>query len=220
MIKIQLTPIEELENPHWYVPDVTVFLAAVIGCWFIMDSIIQEKNLVTEELNVETMQMQKSYDNIAADLEVFKNLESEIVSLQGKLSALKQITVSKLTKYEPIVLLEHLQTLKPDGLWYEKIEIDSARKTIKATGKSFDPILVAEFMTSLQDTKLQNVEASDVRTQLYFNSVDIVSIKQDKVENIGPPGAENVYNVEQYPTYDLNINYGTREATLDNIEIN
>ena len=142
------------------------------------------------------------YDNIAQDLEKFENLENE-VTLQGKISALKQITVSKLSKYESVVLLEHLQTLKPDGLWYEKIEINSAGKRIEAVGRSFDPILVAEFMGSLNDTKTQKVDPTDMRTQLFFSNVKIITINQ-------PEQSGGDIDIEKFPTYKLDISYQTR----------
>ena len=213
MIKINLTPIDELDNPLWFVPDVAAFLLAATGCWFFLTNAVEEKLMEVEELQTETAQIQASYDNIAQDLEKFKNLENEVATLQGKISALKQITVSKLSKYESVVLLEHLQTLKPDGLWYEKIEINSAGKRIEAVGRSFDPILVAEFMGSLNDTKTQKVDPTDMRTQLFFSNVKIITINQ-------PEQSGGDINIENFPAYKLDISYQTREVKEQVTEIN
>ena len=213
MIKINLTPIDELDNPLWFVPDVAAFVLAATGCWFFLTSAVEEKLMEVEELQTETAQIQSSYDNIAQDLEKFKNLENEVATLQGKISALKQITVSKMSKYESVVLLEHLQTLKPDGLWYEKIEINSAGKRIEAVGRSFDPILVAEFMGSLNDTKTQKVDPTDMRTQLFFSNVKIVTINQ-------PEQTGGDIDIEKFPTYKLDISYQTREVKEQVTEIN
>jgi small-conductance mechanosensitive channel len=216
LIKINLTPLDELDNPFWYVPDFVAMSLAGVACWFYMSSSVEEKLMQVEELQSETAQIQSSYDNIAQDLEKFKNLENEVNNLQGKIAALKQITVSKLSKYESVVLLEHLQTLKPDGLWYEKIEVKSANRKVEAIGRSFDPILVAEFMGSLYETKTQKVEPTDLRTQLFFSDVKIVTINQPPASNVNA----NDINFNKYPTYKLEISYQTREAKSPSTEIN
>jgi hypothetical protein len=217
LIKINLTPIDELENPLWYVPDVVGMTLAAAACWFFMTSVVEEKRIELEEIQSETAQLENSYENLAQDLEKFNNLEAEVGTLQGKIAALKQITVSKMTKYESVVLLEHLQTLKPDGLWYEKINVTTNGKKVEAVGRSFDPILVAEFMSALQQTKLQKVDPVDLRTQLFFDDVKILSIQQtDDVAK----GGDEVINLGKYSTYKLEIAYRTREVEPKEAEIN
>lgn len=217
MIKINLTPLDELDNPYWYVPDVVTIAIAAVGCWLYLSSLVDDARFEIDDIVAETTQVQASYDNIAQDLEKFKNLENEVATLQGKIAALKQITVSKITKYESVVLLEHLQTLKPDGLWYEDIKIDSNQKTIEAFGRSFDPILVAEYMSLLEDTKTQKVDPVDLRTQLYFSDIKIQSIENNSE---GTVAADDVLNVEKFPKYKLMISYKIREARIENAELN
>ena len=115
-------------------------------------------------------------------------------------------------------MLEHLQTLKPDGLWYEKIKVDSGGKKIEAEGKSFDPILVAEFMSGLDQTKIQKVDPVDVRTQVYFDNVEVVSVTQQPKAQGG--NIEDAINLENYPAYKLNLKYKTREVAPEDAEIN
>ena len=96
-----------------------------------------------------------------------------------------------------MILLEHLSLLKPDGLWYENIKIDDKSNKIEIIGRSFDPILIADFMSSLLDTKKQKVEQGDLRTQIYFQNVVIESMTQtpDTKEDDQLVDIENFQNI-------------------------
>ena len=218
MIKINLTPVDELENPFEFLPDGFAIVAAFAACYWYMGNLEQEKLTQIEEVEQETAQVRRSYNNIKGDLEKFKDMENQVGTLNSKIESLRQITVSKLSKYELVILLEHLQTLKPDGLWYEKIKVDSDGKKIEAEGKSFDPILVAEFMSGLDQTKIQKVDPVDVRTQVYFDNVEVVSVTQQPKAQGG--NVEDAINLENYPAYKLNLKYKTREVAPEDAEIN
>ena len=123
---------------------------------------VQTKGVALEEITKETAK----YDQ----------LDQDIVKLNQKLMALKNITVSKISKYKSVILLEQLQNLKPEGVWFNYIGDNTAGNKLTIVGKSFDNILVAEFMTALSATKTQDLDESDLRTQIYFEEIRLERI--------------------------------------------
>ncbi len=117
MIKINLTPVEELENPYWWIPDLSVLLIALLlslgGVYFYVSSIEAEIALQEADKN----RMAAETQSLIADVEQFNSLNSKIVQLESKKISLKRITESKLVRFLPIILLENIQNLKPAGVW-------------------------------------------------------------------------------------------------------
>ena len=222
MIRINFTPPEQLENKFWYIPDAIVAAVAYILIVYFAGEYLATKDAKIAELDAEYGQVNRSYQNIKADTEQFQNLENEVAQLRVKLNVLQQITVSKTAKFESVIVMEHLQTLKPEGLWYETVDIKSSEgQTIKIEGRAFDPILIAEFMTSLNETKLQKIDGSDLRSAVYFNSVTIVEITQNKKNGAdGNKEKENISDVSRFPKFSLEIDYGVREGFMNQGTLN
>lgn len=117
MIKINLTPFEELDNPRWWVPD-AVILAIVVfftfgGVWFYIDTVEQE--ILAKE--AEKASMQTETQNLQVEVSKFNDLNQKIATLDNRKVALKRITESKLIRYLPVILMENIQNLKPDKVW-------------------------------------------------------------------------------------------------------
>ncbi len=201
MIRINLTPIEELENPLWWLPDALIVGLVVLlsygGAYFYLDITRQQ----IEEYNGSAEQIVSEINVLQPDVARYNDLTEKIAKLQSKNRSLKRITESKLVRYLPVILLESLQTLKPDGLWFKRlafVEPAAAQEnnepagpgaatgtnlaevqggdypvTIELVGNAYDNIIIAEFMTALKATHMQNFDLSDVRTQLYFSDVKL-----------------------------------------------
>ncbi len=191
MIRINLCPLDELESEYWYVPDLAcaaaIMLLSFFGAHYYLSS-IQDKIDVAYE---QTESLKSNTQKLQPELQRFKTLDKDIQELNGKLSALKSITVSKVSKYKPVVVLEHLQSLKPDGVWFSDIKIGVSREAptpqndggagggdvnqswddFIITGQSFDNLLTAEFITAVRATSSQEAENSDLRTQVYFDDL-------------------------------------------------
>ncbi len=190
MIRINLCPIDELESEYWYVPDLAAVAAVMMLSFFsahyYLSSIQDKIDLAYEQ----TESLKSNSKKLQPELERFKTLDRDIQELNGKLTALKSITVSKVAKYKPVVVLEHLQSLKPDGVWFSDIKIgmpearnpqelvDPAAAKMAwddfvITGQAFDNLLTAEFITAVRATASQDVEASDLRTQVFFENLNL-----------------------------------------------
>ena len=172
MLKVQLCPPQELENKRWYLLDaivvilILIFSGAGIGLYLVdlQDSIT---NLNAEKQNFEGRQTA-----LKPQVEKFKNLDIQIGELQKKIAALKNITVSKIEKIKQIVVLEHFQTLRPNGVWFQGLTIGENSK-FELQGSTFDTILVAELMMNLRETAMFQDQMSNVRNLIYFAEIKI-----------------------------------------------
>ncbi|MBC7660506.1 MAG: PilN domain-containing protein [Chitinophagaceae bacterium] len=132
MIKINLTPFEELDNPQWWVPDlVALFLVIAItfgGVFFYIDSLNQE--IAAKEAEKTTI----ISETTALEGEVNKSdqLDGKIKTLDMRKDALKRITESKLVRYLPVILMENIQNLKPDKVWLTRLSFVDQKKDLSA----------------------------------------------------------------------------------------
>lgn len=249
MIKINLAPLEELENKYWYLPDVILVATIVIGCWSGVNYYLDTMRDDIEQLNIKRNDFIKSTKRLKPDLERFDQLNREVDQLRKKLSSLKQITVSKIARYKPVILLEHLQNLKPDGVWYNYYSDESDEGIIRLVGNAFDSLLVAEFMSALSATRLQEFDPNDLRTQVFFSNVHLVkvsmggskskeqseknqtkeqaafnatknnNIEQSKGQSYWQAGNNMFPEMKKFPGFEINIKYAERNSSYQ-IKIN
>ena len=117
MIKINLTPVEELENPYWWIPDAAVLLLTLmisLGGVYIYVSTV-EAEIAAQEADKNRMVAETQA--LTSDVERYNSLNQKIEQLESKKFSLKRITESKLVRFLPIILLENIQNLKPAGVW-------------------------------------------------------------------------------------------------------
>ncbi len=172
MLKVQLCPPQELEDKRWYLMDVIVmslfFVFSLIGTGLYLKD-LQD---TISQLTAEQKSFEAKQNALKPQIEKFKNLDIQIAELQKKISALKTITVSKLEKVKHVVVLEHFQTLRPAGVWFQSIAISDGAK-FEIQGSTFDTILVAELMMSLRDTAMFQDQISNARNLIYFTEIKI-----------------------------------------------
>ncbi len=121
MITINLTPIEELENPYWWIPDAAAFAGVVTIC---LGAILLYVHLVQGEIDASLAEKARLIEETNAlnpEVEKFNGLNTKIAALDSKKNALTRITESKLVRYLPIILLENIQNLKPEGVWLNSL---------------------------------------------------------------------------------------------------
>jgi hypothetical protein len=181
VIKINLCPLDELESQYWYLPDLAVaavcLLASFLGVQYYLGTIQEEIDKVTES----KVSLEDSYQKLAPDLERFKDLDADIAALNSKLQALRSITVSKISKYKPVIVTEHLQNLKPEGAWYTEIKVGiDGKDGFELKGQAFDSLLIAELLGAIRSTELQEVDESDLRTQVYFTDIQLDAVAVPK----------------------------------------
>lgn len=209
MIKINLCPIDELESQYWYVPDIAVAVVVAVvsflGIQYYLGT-IQEQ---IDTANSSIQSLNENTEKLAPDLLKFKGLKADIVVLNQKLDALKAITVSKISKYKPVIVVEHFQNLKPDGIWFESLKIGGAETPDKfeVKGQAFDNVLTAEFITALRSTGSAEPDESDLRTQVFFTGLNLVGSQMPE----GPP--EGFPELADYPTFTITGEYKERDGT-------
>lgn len=175
MIKVNLAPIDEIESPYWYLPEVLTFVfsifLAIQGVDLYLDGI---RGQVTKA-EVSANGYLDGYNKLAPQIKRYESLEKEIGELDAIISAIRRITTSKLHKYKPIIVLEHLQNLKPENLWFSRLEVDltDSKRLIKLKGKSIANLDVARFLTALISTRGETVDPSDLRTQIFFDTTSL-----------------------------------------------
>lgn len=127
MIKINLTPVEELENQNWWWPDAIglafiVLLSVLSGYYYLYTLETQ-----VEEYRQEAVAFEQKYRNLKGDIDKYEELSESIVLLQSKKESLTKITDSKVLRYLPIILIENLQNLKLEGIWFNQVKIISLK---------------------------------------------------------------------------------------------
>ena len=177
MIKINLCPVDELESQFWYVPDIVVFVSMFVAAYMGAQWWLGETQRQIDEINGRVESKKQAIEQLKPDLEKFVGLDQDIKTLNLKLNTLKSITVSKISRYEPLIVLEHLQNLRPEGVWYTSLNIASGptHNTFSIEARALDNLLVAEFFASLRATQIQERDDSDLRTQVYFKTINFVS---------------------------------------------
>ena len=176
MIYINLTPEEELENKNWYVPDLLVVIVFGVGTLFATNFDINQKNDTLADVVYVTGEMNSRIKNLEVDIKKYKVIDLQVKNLGAKINSLKQITSSPLKRYEPLILIDILQILKPEGIWFTHLVEETQNSIIRIIGGSFDSMIIAEFMSQLSSLKHKLIDIKDLKTQIYFSEVFLEKI--------------------------------------------
>lgn len=202
MIKINLCPIDELQSPYWWIPDVVVGAAVAVGALVAVQWHLGQIQLQIEETTAKTEEIRENEQKLASDLRRYANMEKDESELRNKLTALQQITVSKISKYKPLIAVEHLANLRPEGVWYHGFKVgDQDGDSFELKGQAFDNLLVAELLTSLNSTASQDPDESDLRTLIFFSRVELD-------QTAAPTSAPNGFpELQAYPEFVIRGEY-------------
>lgn len=199
MIKINLAPQDALDNPWWFVGDIAAVVGIYAAIFLLISTVLETKRESTNEINQQIEALNRDIQQISPEVAKYKNLDSEIKTLNSKLSAMKSITMSKSQRFRAVIILEHIHNLKPEGVWFRKVSIDTPLKNdLKITGAAFDNILIAEFMAALKSTSITEADSTDVRTMIAFSDVAITTTTLSESDG-SFPDLKNVY------TFDLEV---------------
>lgn len=183
MIRINLAPPSALKNKVWFVPELTLFLSVTFMVWYSSFLFLESIRNETKSIKRETQSIKADASKLLPEVKRYKVVKAQVDEIDQKLLSLKKVTVSKVSRYTPIILLEHLQTMKPIGLWLKGVQIDSANNQIHIKGGAFDNLLIAEFIAKLESTEDQEIIRDDVRTFIYFSKIQLQKI-YDQTEGI------------------------------------
>ena len=201
MIRINLAPEEELQNPYPWIPDLSIFALTLVVGFVLMNFFIHLKESDIDTVKNSINRMETSDASWTESERLWRQINVKNRQLEEREKALRMITESKLARYRPVLLMEHLQTLKPEGVWLSKVQMlksstpkkSSGLKNSKSNasnsglwdeitvqGHALDHVLLADFISALKSTQTQDVEPSDLRTQIYF---DMVSLQQSRASD-------------------------------------
>ena len=178
MIKINLIPYDQFVDKKWYIKALgyILFFSLLISlCTYFF--IIKKKQISIDDTNNQIIIFRNKSLLLSNYSKNYKNLDLEIKILDRKILAIKKIDLSSLTKFSPIIVVEHLQNLKPEGIWFTNINVKGHLKRIELTGGSFDNILVSDFISNLKSTNRIDIKPeSDLRSRVYFSRISLEKI--------------------------------------------
>lgn len=207
MIRVNLNPKEELESQIWFLPDLLVLLLVFLVAYsFVEGQLASVQDQITQTIASRDDFNEKT-KKIQPDLEKFKNLGKDKENLLVKLRALQAITGSRIAKFKPLIAIEHLQNLKPESVWLTSLTADDAQLNFEAM--ALDNILVAEFITALKSTQFQDIDPADLRTQVFFSSVNLSGTAVVGAAAVGAAGADNS-NGDGTVRFRLTVSIGER----------
>ncbi len=124
MLRINLVPEETIKNTLWWIlpcfVGTVVALILIIMVRIYLDSLL----LQTTALNSRKTELDTQIASLKEKNKEFDPLDQELSKLTVKIEALQQITSSKNSTYRPLIILELLQKLKPDQIWFQDITIE------------------------------------------------------------------------------------------------
>jgi hypothetical protein len=110
MIKINLTPENELRNPLWFIPEILVLLVAYLAAGQVVDMQLGTKREQIADVDAEIVQLAQSIASLEPKVAQFKTMDDDIRALQAKLGALKGITDSIINRFRPLSFLNIFKT--------------------------------------------------------------------------------------------------------------
>ena len=183
MIRINLSGTSSVvQSNRWYLFDLIVLAVVVGGGHYGVEYYVSAARDSIRIINTEKEDIMNSVEKLKSEEERYNKIENEIAGLQAKIKAIEDITISVFVRYQPLIVLEHLQVLQPDGVWYNSLSIQDS--SIAITGGAFDNLMIASLISAVDSTKLQGIDYNDIRTYLYFDSNKLLKTEIGDINNI------------------------------------
>ncbi len=195
MIKINLAPIEELDSQFWWVPDFLVGFIVFAVAYFAVTYYIGSIDDQIKAAYAEKSRMESTIAKLDPEVKRHTSLLEKRIKLSEKVDALKNITKVKLSRYMPVIVLEHIQNMKPAGVWFEELEVKKQGEEISLKGRALSNELIAEYIKILKESVNNLVDANDLRTQVYFYS-DTLSFTRKSGDSERFPEVKNVVDFD------------------------
>ena len=151
LVRINLAPSEELENPYWYIPDLATFILVGLISYFIVDASLQKIREEIEVAQIQGEELRQQNNMLKSKIKRYDELNVIKADLTKKRDAVEKITSSKLDRYLPVIILESIQNLKPEGIWLNSIAFMNTDETVEENSSQ----------QSDKDSKNKDAEASN-----------------------------------------------------------
>jgi hypothetical protein len=194
MITINLAPWELIRDHYWYVKDLLVLFLAIalvsVGALYYEQ---EEQNQIKKiQFVIDTWNT--DIQNMSHDVQAFRSLKESLSHLQKQKEAVQYLTHQQKELYEPIILLEHIQNLMPEGVWISEFIQDSQKKEIRMKGFAWDHIKIANLMKTLASTQTQTRDPVNLRSLIFFQNL---KLEETKIMNQNDPAFIMLLNYER-----------------------
>ncbi|MDE3268801.1 MAG: hypothetical protein OYH77_00780 [Pseudomonadota bacterium] len=182
MIRVNLSGTANVvASNRWYIFDLIVLAVVMGGGYYGVEYYINAARESIRIINAEREDIMNSVRQLKSEEERYNQIEGEIAKLQAKIKAIEDITVSVFVRYQPLIVLEHLQVLQPDGVWYDSLIMKN--NSVSIAGGAFDNLMIASLITAVDSTKLQGIDYNDIRTYIYFDSNKLLRTEMGSINN-------------------------------------
>jgi hypothetical protein len=198
MLTINLVPFEELENKHWYLPDLLLALVIGGGAALLFNSYVDQYKSEISTLQSEVVGIGIEITSLMPRVERYLALTKEAEQLHLQLSSLERITSAKVPRFRPVILLEKLQKLKPAGLWFKNLSEQTSGSTVALSGESFDKLLVAQFIAALNSSYKNAPKQGSLAEKIDFVKVNLRQLSEEEGEANPSTPKEKVRPIVRY----------------------
>ncbi len=175
MIKINLAPNTETESHILWeaLPEIVVLLLVSFTVYFGVDLYLDSERSMIRAMEQSRTQLTQANAILMPKSKQFQELNKQYNTLKSRSLSIVEITESNSLRYRPVIALEHIQTLKPEGVWLTGINIirDTEKEGKYYAERSLEKIKskqssVKESVYTFKDVDLYDVE---VRGYAYDN---------------------------------------------------
>ena len=205
ILHINLTPYDELQDNTWWIIDVVVIVAFLIASNVVGKFVTGKMNSEITKIDQEIAEVKSNINAIKSEGEKLSTLKEEIKKLQRRLDSYAEVGISDVNRYELLILLEYMQTLKPIGMWYNSLDIDTNDKKIVINGLVNDPEMISDFLVSLKSTQ-EEADLDDIRNRFFFVKIDLEDFRENR---FSLPGIDLKSNSVTHK-FRINFNYEIR----------
>ncbi len=175
-------------------------LLAYVAPEFIIQQIRDKKELSEKEI----LKISEELKIVDQDVKAHSMMTQEIQDIESNIGKVAGVGHAKVNRHRPVIVLEHLQNLRPEGVWFWQLDIDDVKSQVKILGQSYDHLLIAEYMSSLMSTMKQNIDPQDLRTQVFFKRASTIDTKIQETPRNG------FSDLVGYPEFNLELDYDIR----------
>lgn len=202
MLHINLAP-GELDPPRWwFLSDVLVAAVALIAVYGAADVYVNHQRDTVAATEADITAWREQVEALAPQLEAVDALAAATARLAARERVLRRLTSSPVLRFAPVIVLEHLHTLRPDGVWLSGVTFDQG--AMQVHGGALDAVQIAEFLTALAATKAARLTTADQRSQVFFA---LTRLEESRVRAHVPPGLDELAG---YPSFAIALEVGYR----------
>lgn len=148
------------------------------AAWYFIENESEKFNNQTTIIEREEQKINKKLKDLSGESKKYYSLSNRIQIINNKILSINTLTSNLIRHYKPILVIELLQLLRPENLWFYYIEHDHNNSIIKIGGSALENEMIANYITTLKKTKNKNRLDSNLISQIYFSNTSLESISK------------------------------------------